>query len=135
MVDTVFRMVKLYNPKFWIIENPVGRLVNFIGKPKVYFNPCDYAGYLDNPKSEAYTKKTGLWGDFVMPEKKPIQPEFVIMKHGKRMSKMHYDSLKLSAKDRSNVRSKTPLGFAKAFVEVTPRKIPFFKLNMHFKSM
>ena len=109
MVDAIFRIVYVHNPKFWVIENPVGRLVHYIGKPKMYFNPCDYG--------DPYTKKTCLWGNFNEPKKNPVKPEFVTMKNGKRMSKVHYDSFFLNAKDRARERSKTPPGFAQAFFE------------------
>src|SRR3990167_4568072 len=28
-------------PKFWALENPVGRLRRWFGEPKMYFQPCD----------------------------------------------------------------------------------------------
>jgi hypothetical protein len=89
---------------FWGLENPVGRLpklVPEIGDPW-YFNACDYAGWLPGSRkrakelarirakdgkdltreefdfvvqANAYTKKTGLWGDFNRDlVKKPIKP-------------------------------------------------------------
>lgn len=45
----------------WMIENPVGTLSTYWRKPDDTFNPCDFAGYLEDPASEAYTKKTCLW--------------------------------------------------------------------------
>ena len=45
-------------PSWWVLENPVGRLPTLfpdaLGRPKMYFTPCDYG--------DPYTKKTGLWG-------------------------------------------------------------------------
>ena len=52
IVDAVFRIVFAHKPKFWVLENPVGRLVHYIGRPKMIFNPCDYG--------DPYTKKTCL---------------------------------------------------------------------------
>ena len=46
--------------KFWALENPLGYLRQFLGKPALTFNPCDYG---DN-----YTKKTDLWGYFKEPK-------------------------------------------------------------------
>jgi hypothetical protein len=48
----------IYNtiPKFWVIENPVGKMREFLGDPQFIFNPCDFG--------DAYTKKTLLWGKF-----------------------------------------------------------------------
>ena len=136
MVDAVFRMVAIYKPKFWFIENPVGRLTHYIGKPKYYFNPCDFAGYLKNPKDEAFTKKTCLWGEFNLPTKKPVKQKFVVLKSGKRMSKVNYDSFCLPAKERTNIRSKTPLGFAYAFVLANHGIVSDSTLNAsHLKSL
>lgn len=92
----------------YAIENPVGRLSGTCGKPEYTFDPCDYAGYLDDPATEAYTKKTCLWtgGGFVMPEPKPVSPILG--------SKMHNMS---PSKDRRRLRAQTPVGFAKAVFE------------------
>jgi len=108
IVDSVFRIVFAHKPKFWVMENPVGRLVHYVGKPKMIFNPCDYG--------DAYTKKTCLWGDFNEPIKNPVEPIFVTV-GGKRMSEIHYKSFSMKPNDRARERSKTPQGFAKAFYE------------------
>lgn len=114
-VDAVYRMVQIYQPTFWLIENPVGRLSRFIGKPVHIFNPNEYAGYLSDPQVEAYTKKTCLWGKFRMPPKQPVTPV-----HGSMMARLKdpvsgkfYSFTSPACK---NWRSKTPLGFAMAFV-------------------
>lgn len=87
-------------PKFWVLENPVGRIVKWLGKPKMYFNPCDYG--------DPYTKKTCLWGDFNIPKKNPVKPT--------EGSKLH---MKYGGKSERTkmMRSITPQGFAKAFFE------------------
>lgn len=124
---------------FWVAENPVGRMgtLTGMGKP-VYFDPYQYAGYLEITNEElkeldrirlkngigvtdeeadlvvkcnAYTKKTGLWGEFSMPEKKAIekvkcapQGSFTQRYGGK-------------SEETKEARSVTPLGFAYAFYE------------------
>ena len=124
---------------FWCMENPVGRLPKLIniGNPQ-YFDPCDYAGYLDMTDSDhneldrlrrkdgrgitweeiefiihynAYTKKTGLWGKFTMPEKKRIEPV--------RCTPQGSWTQRLGGKsDRTKeLRSNTPEGFARAFYQ------------------
>lgn len=108
LIDACFRIIYANNPKFWVLENPVGRLIHWIGKPKIIFNPCDYG--------DAYTKKTCLWGNFNIPKQNPVEPEFIIKK-GKRMSKMHYETFKMKKEQRQEIRSLTPMGFAKAFYE------------------
>ncbi|MCH8314260.1 MAG: hypothetical protein IID17_14895 [Nitrospinae bacterium] len=94
IVDACLRMVAIYNPIFWVLENPVGRLVNFLGTPYMYFNPCDYG--------DTYTKKTCLWGDFNIPKANPVLPL--------DGSKMH-----LMSSTQKRERSRTPDGFARAF--------------------
>lgn len=89
----------------WMLENPVGALSTHWRKPDYKFDPCDYAGYLDDPTEDAYTKKTCLWtgNGFIMPPTKPVYPD--------KGSKMH----KLPpSPDRANLRSETPKGFARA---------------------
>lgn len=49
------------NLKFWALENPVGFLRQFLGKPVFTFDPCDFG--------EPWTKKTDLWGYFNIPTK------------------------------------------------------------------
>lgn len=89
----------------WMLENPVGVLSTHWRKPDYSFDPSDYAGYLDDPAEDAYTKKTCLWtgNNFVIPDKRPILPY--------KGSKMHRLPPSL---DRANIRSETPNGFAKA---------------------
>ncbi len=107
LVDACLRAVAIYNPDWWVLENPIGRLVDYLGKPQLMFNPCEYAGWADNPDLEAYTKRTCLWGNFNIPEKKPVEPVLGSMMH--RMSG--------SSEDKYGKRSVTPKGFARAFFE------------------
>ena len=46
--------------KFWALENPQGYLRQFMGKPPLTFDPCDYG--------DTYTKKTDLWGFYNLPK-------------------------------------------------------------------
>lgn len=98
MVDACLRIIAVTSPTFWVLENPVGRLVHYLGKPVMYFNPCDYG--------DPWTKKTCLWGNFSVPIKTPVEPT--------QGSKMH---LIPPGKDRKELRSITPPGFAQAFFE------------------
>lgn len=99
----VWEMVYRFQPRFWALENPVGRIEKLCPELKPYrrmsFNPCDYG--------DPYTKKTILWGDFNpnLP-RNPVRPV--------DGSKMH--RLPPSA-DRAALRSQTPIGFARAFYE------------------
>lgn len=100
IVDACMRIILISDPEFWCLENPVGRLSKFLGKPKMYFNPCDYG--------DAYTKKTCLWGEFNIPKKNFVEPEFIVYKDGNRFAKNYGWSTNKN-------RSVTPSGFAKAF--------------------
>ena len=46
------------NPRFYMMENPAGRIarLNGLPTPTLKFNPDDYG--------EPYTKETQLWGEF-----------------------------------------------------------------------
>ena len=114
VVDACLRIALITKPKFWVLENPVGRLKHYIGDCKCTFQPYQYG--------DAYSKRTCLWGDFNMPKPtKIVEPEMVgfTSKKGefKRMSKWHYDTFRLPKKDRARIRSITSPGFAQAFYE------------------
>ena len=95
---------------FWALENPRGYLNQFLGKPVFIFDPCEFG--------HPYTKRTFLWGYFNIPKKgNRVEPEYVYMKSGKRMSKMLYEADNKSHKNSKIIKSITPAGFAKAFYE------------------
>ena len=111
VVDACLRLILLYQPKWWALENPVGRLNDYLGKPVGYFHPWEFNGYADNPREDDYTKKTALWGEFTWPTKKHTYCG------GTDKTKIHYAS---PGPDRWKIRSVTPQGFAKAFKEANP---------------
>ena len=88
----------------YMIENPVSTISSYWRKPDYTFNPCDYTGFC---RDDNYTKKTCLWtgNGFVMPE--PYK-SVSIGKPDDRIHKMP------PGKDRANLRSATPAGFAQA---------------------
>lgn len=51
--------------KFWALENPMGLLRQFLGRPPLTFNPSDYG--------DRYTKRTDLWGYYNAPRKSPTR--------------------------------------------------------------
>lgn len=101
IVDACLRIILITTPTFWVLENPVGRLVHYLGRPVMYFDPCDYG--------DPYTKKTALWGKFNIPRKNCVNPT--------TKSPIHY--MPPSPK-RSELRSITPTGFAEAFFRANP---------------
>ena len=115
VVDACLRIALITKPKFWVLENPVGRLKHYIGDAKCTFQPYEYG--------DAYSKRTCLWGNFNMPEPTNIvEPDMVefISKKGvkKKMSKNYYYAFKLPKNERARLRSITSPGFAKAFYKV-----------------
>ena len=102
LVDKVLELVEAFQPKFWALENPVGRLHKLrpeLGNPW-YFQPYWYG--------DPYTKKTGLWGNFnkdLIKNEVVPDPNSWIMKLGGKSERT------------KELRSMTPLGFAKAFYE------------------
>lgn len=122
------------------IENPVGRMGKLSGLDSpYYFNPCDFAGYLNPSPTEllildgirkkngkgvtqqqndfvlqknAYNKKTGLWGCFNREMvKKRIEPV--------KTAPQGTFTQRLGGKSErtKELRSETPAGFAQAFFE------------------
>ena len=124
IVDACLRIVMVSKPKFWCLENPIGRLNKWLGKPIMYFNPCDYG----NP----WTKKTLLWGKFNIPlqnkvEGKKFLPHTILSNpvSDSQIQKLiqvkflpeNYKELYGDLKGRQTIRAITPAGFAKAFYE------------------
>ena len=101
VVDACLRIIVVTKPRWWCLENPVGRLSHFLGEPRLTFNPCDYG--------DPYTKRTLLWGEFTTPNGFPVEPT--------EGSKLH---LLPPSEDRAAVRSITPTGFARAFFKANP---------------
>lgn len=98
IVDACCRQVLFCEPHFWIIENPVGRLSRYLGKPVFTYQPYEYG---DN-----YSKRTCLWGKFNIPKKHIVVPT-----DKDKIWKMP------PSKDRAELRSICSSGFAKAFFE------------------
>ena len=107
--DACCRIVLFSCPEFWVFENPVGRLVHYIGKSKWIFDPCDYG--------DPYTKKTCLWGKFNVPApRNKVEPRKAPSGHQSIQKYILKKGLTLGSK-RKERRSETPAGFAKAFFE------------------
>lgn len=107
VVDTCIRFAWACRPKWWVLENPV--LVRYLGKPVMYFQPCDFG--------DPYTKKTCLWGTFQKP-----RPLLLGRACAVRPSLGNAPIMKLGGKSMrtKNLRSQTRPGFAQAFFEANP---------------
>lgn len=109
VVDACLKLVDDCRPKWWALENPVGRLKKLrpqLGQPTLVFDPCDYG--------DAYTKKTLLWGRFRVPMKTPVEAVRVCSQ-GSWIQRLGGKSEKTK-----RLRAMTPPGFAKAFFEANP---------------
>jgi hypothetical protein len=109
LLDATMRIIWANQPSVWAIENPVGRLTDYIGAPRFIFDPHEFAGWADEPDTEAYTKRTCLWGRFAIPQKRTVPPVLGSMMHKLPPSD-----------DRADLRSVTPQGFSRAFAEANP---------------
>jgi hypothetical protein len=98
---------------FWAMENPMGYLRQFMGKPPFHFDPWEFG--------EPYTKGTDIWGYFNFPTKKfKVMTEVMTEKDIKLCStnsrKLPSISEITGSKQQAK-RSITPAGFAKAFYQ------------------
>lgn len=100
IVDACLRFVVMTKPKWWALENPIGKLQTYLGPPMFRFNPCDFGDY--------YTKQTLLWGSFTVPRFKPVPPL-----QGSRMQTRGGGGTEVAQRRRAI----TPKQFARAFFE------------------
>ena len=113
LVAKTKEIINWLNPFAWALENPktdIHKKNEWIGqRPKLIFNPCDFAGYSPNPDDDKYNKETWLFGKFNDPVKKRMEP---LRKEYPGFTNLGGKSLK-----KKNERSITPLGFSYAFFE------------------
>ena len=109
VVDACLRIVTITRPRWWVLENPVGRLRDYLGPPLHTFDPCDYG--------DPYTKRTQLWGQFTPPlplfigEDRSVEPT-----EGSKMHRLYGGK----SERTKTMRSMTPAGFANAFFTANP---------------
>lgn len=106
VVDACARIILFTKPKFWALENPIGRLSRYLGQAAWIFDPCDYG--------DAYTKKTCLWGEFNVPKPNRISVPETPTGHHSIDHFWQRQGIKIG-KDKQMLRSITPAGFAEAF--------------------
>ncbi len=88
----------------WAIENPVSTLSTYWREPNYKFDPYEYDGYTN--RDEKYTKETWLWAGNGF--KMPVSDGVCEDEADNRIHAMG------PSEDRSEKRSETPTGFAKA---------------------
>lgn len=107
-VNACLRLIMTTRPKWWALENPVGLLGRWLGRPRCVFEPHWFG--------DPWTKRTALWGDFCKPDEGPhVQP---IDGGGPLCSICHPDDPRVC--ELADHRAVTPSGFARAFFEANP---------------
>ena len=104
VVRDMLALVEVFEPLWWALENPVGRIAKCIpelGKHRYTWHPHHYG--------DPEVKLTCMWGDHVEPTRTPVEGPYTARVH--RMA---------PGPDRAALRSITPSGFAKAFFEANP---------------
>lgn len=93
------------------IENPIGIMSTVYRKPDQIIQPYQFG----HPERKA----TCLWLKGLPPLKPTniVEPDIIKHPSGKTDSRLHYETFKLPAKERSKMRSKTFEGIAKAMAE------------------
>lgn len=95
-VNACMRIVLQCRPRWWALENPKGHLSKFLGIPRDTWEPYEFG--------DAWTKRTSIWGDFVIPARGPfVRPTHSAM-----------------VRSTSAERAVTPPGFAQRFFEANP---------------
>ena len=94
IVESCLGIIWRCRPFFWCLENPVGFLRQFLGKPPLTIRFWEFGDGIDKP--------TDLWGYFNFPKKKYSQPAGLLRKIKKHIP---------------GDRAITPPGFAQAFFE------------------
>ena len=119
----ILRIIQKCNPVFFAIENPCGRMRDYMGKPQFTFHPYQFG--------DGWTKKTDIWGKFNIPKIKHTWetcPKLnLYVRPGRKKPSIAF--LHQSAKSLipqfadfdietdAALRAITPPGFAKAFYE------------------
>jgi hypothetical protein len=106
VVDACLRAVAIYRPEWWALENPIGRLNDYLGPPAWRFDPCDFG--------DPWTKRTWLWGHFT-----PPCPLVSAQARRPTLPTMGDVTTRKSGRDKAG-RSATPAGFSRAFFEANP---------------
>lgn len=96
VVDACLRAVAIYHPRWWALENPLNKLRRWLGPPRLMFRQNEYGGVAVKP--------TGIWGDFVVPQRNVV-------------SATKLSTYKTSRENARPEDAITPAGFAQAFFD------------------
>lgn len=107
VVDACLRAVVLYEPTWWALENPAGYLREWLGEPRLRFQPWQYG--------DPWTKRTWVWGRFTLPAELALAPLAT-----RSLVKQHTPDGQRSIARNAREAARTPAGFARAFFEANP---------------
>lgn len=124
IVNACLTIIDKCNPAFYAIENPIGYLKSYIGKPDFIFQPWEFG--------DPWTKRTCIWGKFNHPAKRfsrwedvPKLPLYTRPNRNKpNFAYLHKSAIRdipqlagYDPKTDADFRAITPPGFARAFFE------------------
>lgn len=122
-LDLILHAKRMNPDMWWAWENPVGRMNQVVPRMKAFgpihkFNPNEYGGWL-KPTGDKYRKLTCLWGEFTIPKTKWVKPVTHTTMDGKQGSWL-WAKLGGKSEKTKELRSATPMGFARAFFAANP---------------
>ena len=109
VVDACIRIAFVTKPVFFALENPVGLLSKWIGKPFYIFDPFNFG--------ENYSKRTALWGWFNKPRKIYNKKEAVMTEDEIYRCSINNRILPEGIGTQAEKRAITPARFAREFFE------------------
>jgi hypothetical protein len=120
VVDACLRAVAIYRPAWWALENPIGRLQDYLGPPTWKFDPYEFGALSDEEDRDAYTKRTWLWGQFTVPAAVLIGCDARVAPASFGTGPGCRDWTTRKSSRHKAARSATPTGFARAFFRCNP---------------
>lgn len=121
IVEDCLNLVHILGPRWWMLENPVGRIPSLIpalGKARLFIHPHQYAHLADEPEADAYTKKTGLWGRFdaqlLEEQQGVVEPVMYTSADGTKRGSVYWAKMGGNSERVRAIRSRTPQGLARA---------------------
>ena len=99
VVDACLRMIEIYKPKWWALENPRNKLRRYLYKPRLTFKQWEYG--------DAAEKPTCIWGEFNAPMFRPAK-------------RIRASTFRTNRQNAEPLDAITPTGFARAFFEANP---------------
>ena len=134
-LDIIWRVRAKQRISFWALENPLGFLRQFLGKPPFTFQPWEFG--------EHYSKKTDIWGYFNEPIRKYKNPKEIMTEGEIALCRTNSRKLPfrpfeqwgkhLNHKKQSALRAITPKGFAQAFYKANSKKLDSLKVKERSK--